>query len=263
MTQHAAIRFDDGQGYEQYMGQWSRLAGDAFLDWLQPRSGLRWLDVGCGNGAFTAAVFERCAPACVYGIDPSAAQVRFAHKRFATRRAAFQQALAGALPFASGIVDVAVMPLVIFFLPSPAQGVSEMVRALRRGGVGAAYAWDMEGGGFPYHTLQEQMRASGIPVPMPPHPEASRPDVLLRLWMRAGLDDVATHEIRVERRFASFDEYWATVQQGASVGAQLRALPREDAAALEARLRAELSIGADGRITCQARACAVRGHLAP
>ena len=45
------IRFDDGAAYEQMMGIWSRIAGDVFIDWLAPRSGLSWIDVGCGNGA--------------------------------------------------------------------------------------------------------------------------------------------------------------------------------------------------------------------
>jgi hypothetical protein len=31
------IRFDDGAAYERYMGVWSRLAGDVFLDWLVGR----------------------------------------------------------------------------------------------------------------------------------------------------------------------------------------------------------------------------------
>ena len=65
------IRFDDGAAYERYMGKWSQLAGEAFLDWLAPAPGLRWLDVGCGNGAFTEMLAERCAPASVKGIDPS------------------------------------------------------------------------------------------------------------------------------------------------------------------------------------------------
>ncbi len=47
------IRFDDGEAYERGMGVWSRLAGDIFLDWLAPQPGLRWVDIGCGNGAFT------------------------------------------------------------------------------------------------------------------------------------------------------------------------------------------------------------------
>src|ERR1700730_899617 len=65
------IRFDDGAAYERYMGKWSQLAGEIFLDWLAPKSGLRWLDVGCGNGAFTEMLVERCAPVSVLGIDPS------------------------------------------------------------------------------------------------------------------------------------------------------------------------------------------------
>ena len=30
------IKFEDGAGYERFMGVWSRLAGDVFLDWLAP-----------------------------------------------------------------------------------------------------------------------------------------------------------------------------------------------------------------------------------
>jgi hypothetical protein len=43
------IRFDDGAAYERMMGTWSRFAGDIFLDWLAPRPGLRWIDIGCGK----------------------------------------------------------------------------------------------------------------------------------------------------------------------------------------------------------------------
>src|SRR3569833_901522 len=47
------IRFDDGAGYEKFMGTWSRMVGDVFIDWLAPAKGLKWVDVGCGNGDFT------------------------------------------------------------------------------------------------------------------------------------------------------------------------------------------------------------------
>jgi ubiquinone/menaquinone biosynthesis C-methylase UbiE len=52
MSESAAM-FSDGKAYERFMGRWSRLAGERFLDWLDPPKGLRWVDVGCGNGAFT------------------------------------------------------------------------------------------------------------------------------------------------------------------------------------------------------------------
>ena len=85
------IHFDDGAAYERYMGTWSQLAGDTFLEWLAPPPGLRWLDVGCGNGAFTEMVVERCAPASVQGIDPSEAQLAYARTRPAARVAQFRQ----------------------------------------------------------------------------------------------------------------------------------------------------------------------------
>jgi hypothetical protein len=46
------IRYDDGVAYERMMGTWSRAAGELFLDWLAPSCGLRWIDVGCGTGAY-------------------------------------------------------------------------------------------------------------------------------------------------------------------------------------------------------------------
>src|SRR5437763_13033288 len=103
------IVFEDGPGYEKMMGVWSRLAGGVFLDWLQPAPGKDWLDVGCGNGAFTQLLVDRCAPAAVEGIDPSKAQIEFARDRPAGRVASFQVGDAQALPFHDRSFDVAVM----------------------------------------------------------------------------------------------------------------------------------------------------------
>ncbi len=83
------IRFDDGAAYERMMGVWSRSVGEIFLDWLAPAPGLRWIDVGCGNGAFTELLVERCAPADVQGVDPSQEQLAFARTRPAARLAKF------------------------------------------------------------------------------------------------------------------------------------------------------------------------------
>ena len=94
------IRFDDGAAYERMMGVWSRHVGDIFLDWLSPRPGLRWIDVGCGNGAFTELLVERSNPAEVLGIDPSDAQIAFARTRHTKHVAEFRQGDAMALALA-------------------------------------------------------------------------------------------------------------------------------------------------------------------
>src|SRR5262249_2214410 len=202
------IRFDDGLSYERYMGDWSRRVGDVFLDWLAAPSGLKWIDVGCGNGAFTELLVERCAPTFVNGIDPSEAQLDFARKRLAARRAKFDRGDAMALPFSVDAFDAATMALVIFFVPDPAKGVAEMARVVRPGGMVAAYAWDMLGGGFPLEPIRIEMRAMGLTVLSPPSYEASRIEVLRDLWNCAGLDEVEMREITVQRTFPDFEDFW-------------------------------------------------------
>ena len=255
------IRFVDGAAYERYMGRWSRLAGETFLDWLAPGSGLRWLDVGCGTGAFTEMIVERCAPAAVEGIDPSERQLAFARRRPGTLMAQFRQGDAMALPFPDHVFDVAVMPLVIFFVPEPARGVAEMARVVRTGGAVTAYAWDMDEGGFPYDHLQSEMRQLGVAVPTPPSPDASRIGAMRDLWTAAGLVGVETREIAVERTFTDFVDYWTTVLGGPSVGPSLAAMAPGDLALLKERMQARLPADPSGRITYGARANAIKGRV--
>jgi ubiquinone/menaquinone biosynthesis C-methylase UbiE len=79
--------FTDGEAYERMMGRWSQRAGVTFIDWLAAAEGLSWLDVGCGNGAFTEVLVTRCAPSVVQGIDPSEAQIAYARTRDAAKLA--------------------------------------------------------------------------------------------------------------------------------------------------------------------------------
>ena len=257
-----AIRFDDGKAYERYLGEWSQLAGAIFLDWLAPKSGLEWLDVGCGNGVFTEMLVERCTPRSVVGIDPSEEQLAYARARPRSRAADFRQGDAMALPFSDDTFDAAVMALVIFFVPNPSKSVAEMARVVRRGGSVTSYGWDLLAGGLPYASLQSEMRAMGVAVAMPPSPGASSMDALRELWTTAGLRDVETREITVERTFASFDDYWSIIFGGPSVAAKLAQMPPDDLARLKERMRAVLPADAAGRVTYGAHANAVKGRVA-
>src|SRR6478735_12573074 len=69
--------FDDAATYDRFMGRWSRGIGSVFLDWLAPPAGARWLEVGCGSGAFTGLVLDACAPATISAIDPSKSQIDY------------------------------------------------------------------------------------------------------------------------------------------------------------------------------------------
>jgi SAM-dependent methyltransferase len=255
------IRFDDGTAYERMLGNWSRLAGDIFLDWLAPPSGLRWIDVGCGNGAFTELLVERCAPAEVQGIDPSEGQLAYARTRPAARMARFRQGDAMALPLSEDSFDAAVMALVIFFVPNPVKGVAEMARVVCSGGMVATYAWDILGGGTPQEPIHAEMLAMGLTPLRPPSSGASRMEALRDLWTDAGLDAVETREITVQRTLADFDDFWTTSLLGASVSPPVDAIASDDVALLKTRVHARLSADAAGHITYSARANAVKGRV--
>jgi ubiquinone/menaquinone biosynthesis C-methylase UbiE len=256
-----AIRFEDGAAYDQAMGQWSLLAGASFLDWVAPDAGWRWLDIGCGSGAFTALLMQHCAPAEAQGVDPSEAQLAYARVRPDARGAVFQPGDAMALPFADNRFDAAVMALVIFFVPDPAKGVAEMARVVRPGGTVAAYAWDMASGGFPFQPIQTELRAFGYLPPMPPSVDASRMDAMRELWTRAGLEAVETREITVQRTFDDFDDFWAKSTITGSIRPTLAGMAPEDVERLKERVRARLAPDAQGRISYAARANAVKGRV--
>ena len=254
------FRFEDGASYERMMGRWSRIIGATFLDWLAPRSGLQWADVGCGNGAFTELVVERFAPTAITAIDPSEGQLKFARARPGTKGATYVQGDAMALPLADDSVDAAVMALVIFFVPEPARGVAEMARVLKPGGLAAAYAWDIFGGGFPMEPIQAELNALGFQPVRPPRADASRVDALQKLWRDAGFVDLEAREISATRTFADFEDYWTTNLLSNSIAAAVAGLDSATIAQLKERVRDKLTGGADGLITSTSRANAIKGR---
>ncbi|WP_445221987.1 class I SAM-dependent methyltransferase [Bradyrhizobium sp. Pa8] len=254
------LRFDDGAAYEQMMGVWSRSVGEVFLDWLKPAQGQRWIDVGCGNGAFTELILARCTPADVQGIDPSEGQLAFARTRPGARGAAFQTGDAMALPFPAASFDAAVMALVLVFVPDAAKSVSELVRVVRPGGLVATYMWDMTGGGFPLDPILDEMRAMGLSPTRPPHMEVSTLAALKGFWSAAGLQRIATREITVQRTFRDFDEFWNVETKAPSTAPVIAAMPAADVTGLMQRVKARLAADPHGRITCSARAHAISGR---
>jgi ubiquinone/menaquinone biosynthesis C-methylase UbiE len=257
----SVVRFEDGAAYDQGMGRWSEVTGGQFLDWTAPAAGLRWIDIGCGSGAFTELLIRRCAPTDMQGIDPSEGQLTFARSRPGAKTATFQQGDAMALPFDADRFDAAVMALVIFFVPDPAKGVAEMARVVAPGGLVAAYAWDMQGGGFPFAPIQAELRALGVQQPLPPSVDAARMEMLRQLWTDAGLEEIETTEIVPRRMFASFEDFWIQSTMTGSIRPTIAAMTADEVQQLKDRVRARMTQESDGRVIHTARANAIKGRV--
>jgi len=244
------------------MGRWSRLAGEVFLDWLDTPPHERWLDVGCGTGAFTEAVVARCLPLEVVGIDPSEEQLAFARTRPAARSARFRIGDAQALPFGENHFDVAVMALVITYLSDPARAVSEMARVVRPGGCVATYVWDVPGAGAPLHPIYVAMESLGMPAPHPPGAAVSRRDRVRMLWEDAGLESIESRVIRVPVVYSDFNDFWdATSVPAGAAGKAIHDLSPAVREQVRDRLRKQLRAGSDGRIAYEAFANAIKGRV--
>ena len=85
-------------------------------------------------------------------------------------------------------------------------------------------------------------------------------DVLRQSWSDAGLVDVETHEIVVERTYADFEAFWMAARKGPRIAPRLSQLPAGGADQLKERLRRRLAAAPDGSIAVEARANAVRGR---
>lgn len=252
--------FADGEAYERRIGRWSRVVGEAFIDWLAIPKGLRWLDVGCGNGAFTEVLIARCAPAAVSAIDPSEGQLSYARTRPSAKLAEFRVGDAQALPYPDRSFDAATMALVISFIPDPIKAATEMMRVVKPGGWVAGYMWDMPGGGIPLEPMYRALRSLCIAVSVPGI-EVSRRDKMREVWEKAGLQSIDTRVIRIPVVYSDFDDFWQSfsVPEGPS-GQAIRKMSPLEIEQLKMRLRDQLPTGRDGQIVYEAFANAVSGR---
>jgi len=261
----ASDTWERGNPYEQYVGRWSRCVAPPFLSWLEVPAGRRWLDVGCGTGALCAAILDRCAPASVAGVEPSAGFLRTANENLAGR-AALRQGSATAIPLGDASVDVVVSGLVLNFVPDPRTALAEMARVTAKSGIIAAYVWDYAGKmelmrHFWDAAVELDANAAkldeGIRFP------SCRPEALEELFAGAGLKGVEVKPIDVPTPFADFDDYWQPFLGGQGP-APTYAMSLDESARgrLRDRIRARLPEQADGSITLIARAWAVRASVA-
>lgn len=264
MTGEGKDTWAAGKLYEPYVGRWSRLIARDFLAWLDMPPDLDWLDVGCGTGALTEVILQHAKPRSVKGMDPSTGFVEHARAHITDPRATFEVADAQSLPLDTARFGAAVAGLVLNFVPKPSLAVREMMRAVRPGGVVAAYVWDyagkMELMRYFWDAAVQLDRAAfdldeGRRFPL------CQPNPLTELFTQAGLREVQVVPIDVPTRFRDFDDYWTPFLGGqAPAPGYAMSLTEERRGTLRERIRAKLPIAGDGSVDLIARAWAVRGQ---
>lgn len=261
MTSPAPIMFTDGSAYERFMAPWSKSAGKIFMDWLAEKPGQSWVDVGCGNGAFTELIVGSADPKSVSAIDPSEAQIATARQKLSGKPVEFHIGDAMALPFTDDQFDVSVMALVLFFVSDPHKGVAEMARVAKPGGLVASYTWDGSRGGSPNRHVVEELEAIEKPAPRAPSYFVSRFETLKALWNELGMTAIETRELVVERTFVNFDDYWLSTVVSSPFSIVDKLTDRE-CAELRRRLQGRLPTALDGHITVHSWATAIKGFKA-
>ncbi|MGZ9235932.1 MAG: methyltransferase domain-containing protein [Anaerolineales bacterium] len=252
-----------GDSYEPYVGRWSRLVAREFIPWLDIPEESQWLDVGSGTGALTQTIFDTANPEKVKGVDRSEDYVDFARDRVNEPRAEFEVGNAQALPVESESFDAAVSGLVLNFVPAPKQMVSEMMRAVREGGVVALYIWDYAGR---MQMMRHFWNAAAALDPASRDLDEGRrfpisnPTSLQDFFQNAGLSQVQVRPIDILAEFKDFDDFWSPFLggQGPAAGYAM-SLSEERRARLRERLYNSLPFALDGSISLIMRAWAVKG----
>ena len=264
-TEAEAKMFTTSEGYERFMGRWSRLLAPAYISFADIRNGERILDVGTGTGSVASALAAAMPSSEIVGIDPSEAFIAYARTRSKSDRVRFEVGDGQALQHKDASFDQTMSLLVMNFVPDHEKAIGEMRRVTRPGGAVSACVWDYNAGMEMLRFFWDEVVAldPAIEPKDERHMKLSREGQLGALWRKAGLAEVQQRALMIEQTYASFADYWTPFLKGAGPGgAYVVSLTDERRRQLETRLQKRL-LGArpDGAFTLKARAWCVRGKV--
>jgi len=252
-----------GNPYERFMGRWSILIAEKFLDWLSIPPARSWLGVGCGTGSLTKLILETQHPKEIISIDSSSDFISYAQQLITSPSVRFKVGLAQSLDLDSNSMDAVVSGLVLNFVPQPEDAISEMLRVTKPGGKIGIFLWDYADGMqmlryFWDAAVELDVSAAafeeGIRFPL------CQAGQLESLVLEIGLKQVEATPIEVTTVFQNFDDYWMPFlgNAGPAPGYTM-SLKQKDRQKLEDKLRESLPIENNGSISLIARDWAVKG----
>jgi ubiquinone/menaquinone biosynthesis C-methylase UbiE len=240
--------------YDRFMGRYSVQLAPQLADFAGVRAGQRVLDVGCGPGALTAELVARAGAPSVSAVDPSEPFVAAVRQRYPG--VGVTRASAELLPFPDDRFDAALAQLVVHFMADPVEGLAEMARVTRPGGVVAACVWDHADQG-PLALYWTAARALDPDV----HDESGLAGVreghLVELLESAGLREIEQAVLSATLEHPTFEAWWEPFTRGVGpAGAHLASLSAERQVELRETIRARVPATP---LVVTARAWAARG----
>ena len=237
------MSFDvSADAYLRFMGRYSEPLAVRFADLAGVQAGQRVLDVGSGPGALTAELVRRTGADRVSAVEPSASFAAAVGERLPgvdVRHAAAER-----LPFPDDAFDAALAQLVVHFMTDPVQGLREMGRVTRPGGVVAACVWDHAGGRGPLTAFWSAVRELDPGADDESNLAGVREGHLARLFAQAGLNRAQPATLTVQASYASFEQWWEPFTLGVGpAGAYVAALTPDRRAELRERARGLLPAG--------------------
>ena len=252
-------------GYDRYMGRWSRRLAPLFVDFAGLAANERVLDVGCGTGNLAFELVRHPEILAIECVDYEEAFVQALRERNTDPRILARQGDACALPFPTASFDRALSLLVLHFVSDPLRAAREMRRVVRPGGIAAAAVWDLYGG-FPrffWDTAAalapeaSARRAARVMAPM------TLAGDLRETWVAAGFRRIEETQLTIRMEFCDFEDFWQPLMTGQGTLEQfLGSLPSETRAKIvEGTREAYLCGKPDGPRSFAAIAWAVKGQV--
>jgi ubiquinone/menaquinone biosynthesis C-methylase UbiE len=235
----------DSDAYERYIGRWSRLFVQALLAAAEVTVDDHVLDVATGPGEAAAMALSVVGGAgLVVGADISRTMVEAARMRL--ERLSFLPVVTDgqALPFKDGSFNAVVCQLGLQFFPDPVRGLSEFRRVLRTGKRAAVCVpstadripmWGVLADALS-HYFSDQRDALRLVFALA---DAER---LERMFGIAGFWDVLVKRETRQTVIDSFDDYWASIEDGIGMMPQAyRSLPEPNRRSVRQEVEARLA----------------------
>jgi SAM-dependent methyltransferase len=203
----------EADSYDRHVGRYSGALGRELVRLAGVQPPMRALDVGAGTGKLTGALAELLGEQDVAAVDPSETFAEALRMRFP--RAEVEHAAAESLPFPDSSFDAALAQLVVNFMRDPEQGLAEMIRVVREGGILAAAVWDYPAGMTLLTTFWDAVAAQGgSEADERTTMRFDEEGELAEFWRRAGLRDVEDGAIVVSASYELFDDLWEPFRAG-------------------------------------------------